>query len=157
MVSLTVSLYLIRFFSSLTKKMASNMEIFCEILIAILLPPPGVCLKRGCCTAFDAGVKLIGATSHFVTEELDARPIIEQMVTLSANYLISTFYKMIVNHKRTCRLWSYTRVSGKMKIMGIVKKHVTVKMNCTMDVTVNIPRRQVIQDVECNCKNNIDL
>ncbi|CAN6802481.1 unnamed protein product [Brassica oleracea var. botrytis] len=89
--------------------MASNMEIFCEILIAILLPPPGVCLKRGCCTlefliclvltilgyipgiiyairdrvsepffvqAFDAGVKLIGATSHFVTEELDAGPII---------------------------------------------------------------------------------
>ncbi|CAN6909971.1 unnamed protein product [Brassica oleracea] len=170
--------------------MASNMESFCEILIAILLPPPGVCLKRGCCTleflicfvltilgyipgiiyairdrvsepffvqAFDAGVKLIGATSHFVTEELDARPIIKQMVTLSANYLISTFYKMIVKHKRTCRLWSYTRVSGKMKIMGIVKKHVTVKMNCTMDVTVNIPRRQAIQDVECNCKNNIDL
>ncbi|KAA8532865.1 hypothetical protein F0562_033018 [Nyssa sinensis] len=30
--------------------------------------------------AFDSGVKLIGATSHFVTEELDAGPIIEQMV-----------------------------------------------------------------------------
>ncbi|KAF3795196.1 Formyltetrahydrofolate deformylase 2 [Nymphaea thermarum] len=30
--------------------------------------------------AFDTGVKLIGATSHFVTEELDAGPIIEQMV-----------------------------------------------------------------------------
>ncbi|GAB4858058.1 Formyltetrahydrofolate deformylase 2, mitochondrial [Ancistrocladus abbreviatus] len=30
--------------------------------------------------AFDAGVKLIGATTHFVTEELDAGPIIEQMV-----------------------------------------------------------------------------
>ncbi|KAK3039496.1 hypothetical protein RJ639_028078 [Escallonia herrerae] len=30
--------------------------------------------------AFVAGVKLIGATSHFVTEELDAGPIIEQMV-----------------------------------------------------------------------------
>ncbi|CAB4309986.1 unnamed protein product [Prunus armeniaca] len=30
--------------------------------------------------AFDAGVKLIGATSHFVTQELDAGPIIEQMV-----------------------------------------------------------------------------
>ncbi|XP_020534249.1 formyltetrahydrofolate deformylase 1, mitochondrial isoform X1 [Jatropha curcas] len=29
--------------------------------------------------AFDAGVKLIGATSHFVTEELDGGPIIEQM------------------------------------------------------------------------------
>jgi len=30
--------------------------------------------------AFNAGVKLIGATSHFVTTELDAGPIIEQMV-----------------------------------------------------------------------------
>ncbi|OEL27044.1 Phosphatidylserine decarboxylase proenzyme 1, mitochondrial [Dichanthelium oligosanthes] len=30
--------------------------------------------------AFNAGVKLIGATSHFVTPELDAGPIIEQMV-----------------------------------------------------------------------------
>lgn len=30
--------------------------------------------------AYDAGVKVIGATSHFVTEELDAGPIIEQMV-----------------------------------------------------------------------------
>ncbi|KAL5748459.1 hypothetical protein ACOSP7_025500 [Xanthoceras sorbifolium] len=30
--------------------------------------------------AFEAGVKLIGATSHFVSEELDAGAIIEQMV-----------------------------------------------------------------------------
>ena len=30
--------------------------------------------------AYDAGVKIIGATAHFVTEELDAGPIIEQMV-----------------------------------------------------------------------------
>ncbi|KZV57952.1 formyltetrahydrofolate deformylase 1, mitochondrial [Dorcoceras hygrometricum] len=30
--------------------------------------------------AFEAGVKLIGATTHFVTEELDEGPIIEQMV-----------------------------------------------------------------------------
>ncbi|KAI9174668.1 hypothetical protein LWI28_020963 [Acer negundo] len=30
--------------------------------------------------AFEAGVKLIGATSHFVSEELDSGPIIEQMV-----------------------------------------------------------------------------
>jgi formyltetrahydrofolate deformylase len=30
--------------------------------------------------AFDVGVKLIGATSHFITEELDGGPIIEQMV-----------------------------------------------------------------------------
>lgn len=30
--------------------------------------------------AYDAGVKLIGATSHIVTEELDSGPIIEQLV-----------------------------------------------------------------------------
>ncbi|XP_004245780.2 formyltetrahydrofolate deformylase 2, mitochondrial [Solanum lycopersicum] len=30
--------------------------------------------------AFDAGVKLIGATTHFVSEELDSGPIIEQLV-----------------------------------------------------------------------------
>ncbi|VVB13854.1 unnamed protein product [Arabis nemorensis] len=47
---------------------------------------------------------------------------------------------------------SYTRVSGKVTIMGIVKKHVTVKMNCTMVVNVT---GQAIQDVDC--KNNIDL
>ncbi|KAL6539346.1 hypothetical protein OROMI_024973 [Orobanche minor] len=30
--------------------MASRCEILCEILIAILLPPLGVCLRYGCCT-----------------------------------------------------------------------------------------------------------
>ena len=30
--------------------------------------------------AYAAGVKVIGATSHFVTEELDGGPIIEQQV-----------------------------------------------------------------------------
>ena len=30
--------------------------------------------------AYDRGVKIIGATSHYVTEELDAGPIIEQDV-----------------------------------------------------------------------------
>lgn len=32
--------------------------------------------------AFERGVKIIGATSHYVTEELDAGPIIEQDVTM---------------------------------------------------------------------------
>lgn len=32
--------------------------------------------------AFEAGVKLIGATAHFVTKELDEGPIIEQMVSI---------------------------------------------------------------------------
>lgn len=32
--------------------------------------------------AYDRGVKLIGATAHYVTEELDDGPIIEQDVTV---------------------------------------------------------------------------
>ena len=32
-------------------------------------------------SAFRRGVKIIGATSHYITEELDAGPIIEQNVT----------------------------------------------------------------------------
>ncbi|CDP10252.1 unnamed protein product [Coffea canephora] len=30
--------------------MASRCEICCEIILAILLPPLGVCLRHGCCT-----------------------------------------------------------------------------------------------------------
>ncbi|KAF6172802.1 hypothetical protein GIB67_034654 [Kingdonia uniflora] len=30
--------------------MASKTEICCELLIAILLPPLGVCLRHGCCS-----------------------------------------------------------------------------------------------------------
>ncbi|CAF1861207.1 hypothetical protein Bca4012_033076 [Brassica carinata] len=30
--------------------MVSSCELCCEILIAILLPPVGVCLRHGCCT-----------------------------------------------------------------------------------------------------------
>ncbi|CAN6919114.1 unnamed protein product, partial [Brassica oleracea] len=37
-------------FKSFVVKMPSKCEILCEILIAILLPPLGVCLRRGCCT-----------------------------------------------------------------------------------------------------------
>lgn len=42
--------------------------------------------------AFKRGVKIIGATSHYVTEELDAGPIIEQDVTtVSHTHTISDF------------------------------------------------------------------
>ncbi|CAG7886663.1 unnamed protein product, partial [Brassica rapa] len=44
------SLSLKRFVVHLLRKMPSKCEILCEILIAILLPPLGVCLRRGCCT-----------------------------------------------------------------------------------------------------------
>ncbi|KAL8133318.1 UPF0057 membrane protein At4g30650-like [Apium graveolens] len=30
--------------------MSSGLALFCEIIIAILLPPLGVCLKTGCCS-----------------------------------------------------------------------------------------------------------
>lgn len=48
--------------------------------------------------AFNAGVKLIGATSHFVTEELDDGPIIEQMVfTLALSILFILCLQILVS------------------------------------------------------------
>jgi len=42
--------------------------------------------------AFERGVKIIGATSHYVTEALDAGPIIEQDVTaVSHSHSINDF------------------------------------------------------------------
>nr|KAJ0206890.1 hypothetical protein LSAT_V11C500248200 [Lactuca sativa] len=40
---------------------------------------PNSVLSFLCFYAFEAGIKLIGATTHFVTEELYGGPIIEQM------------------------------------------------------------------------------
>jgi formyltetrahydrofolate deformylase len=43
-------------------------------------------------SAFDRGVKIIGATSHYVTEELDAGPIIEQdIVRVSHEHEVKDF------------------------------------------------------------------
>lgn len=45
--------------------------------------------------AFERGVKIIGATSHYITEELDAGPIIEQDVTtVSHAHTIKDFIAM---------------------------------------------------------------
>ncbi|CAN1748258.1 Formyltetrahydrofolate deformylase 1, mitochondrial [Linum perenne] len=60
--------------------------------------------------AFDAGVKLIGATSHFVTEELDAGPIIEQMVLLAevctfCSYILLTLVPLCVFVYLICDQW----------------------------------------------------
>ncbi|XVF10859.1 hypothetical protein REPUB_Repub07fG0219300 [Reevesia pubescens] len=53
--------------------------------------------------AFDAGVKLIGATSHFVTEELDSGPIIEQMVErVSHRDNLQSFVQKSENLERQC-------------------------------------------------------
>ncbi|KAK9142922.1 hypothetical protein Syun_012322 [Stephania yunnanensis] len=53
--------------------------------------------------AFDAGVKLIGATSHFVTEELDAGPIIEQMVErVSHRDNLQSFVKKSQSLEKQC-------------------------------------------------------
>ncbi|XP_052171747.1 uncharacterized protein LOC127787715 [Diospyros lotus] len=47
---------------------------------------------------------------------------------------------------------SFTRVGGRVKILSIVKKHVVVKMNCTM--SINITTR-AIQDQKCRRKVKI--
>ncbi|XP_051114458.1 formyltetrahydrofolate deformylase 1, mitochondrial [Andrographis paniculata] len=53
--------------------------------------------------AFDAGVKLIGATAHFVTEELDEGPIIEQMVErVSHRDNLRSFVQKSENLEKQC-------------------------------------------------------
>ncbi|KAI3823803.1 hypothetical protein L1987_05245 [Smallanthus sonchifolius] len=55
--------------------------------------------------AFNAGVKLIGATSHFVTEELDDGPIIEQMVErVSHKDNLLSFVQKSENLEKQCLL-----------------------------------------------------
>lgn len=53
--------------------------------------------------AFDAGVKLIGATSHFVIGELDSGPIIEQMVQrISHRDTLLSFAQKSENLEKQC-------------------------------------------------------
>ncbi|KAM5572955.1 formyltetrahydrofolate deformylase 1, mitochondrial [Rosa sericea] len=54
--------------------------------------------------AFDAGVKLIGATTHFVTQELDAGPIIEQMVVARVSHRdnLQSFVQKSENLEKQC-------------------------------------------------------
>lgn len=47
---------------------------------------------------------------------------------------------------------TYTKISGKVKIMNTIKKHVVVQMNCTM--TLNT-RSQAIQDQNCKRKTSL--
>ncbi|XP_076954904.1 formyltetrahydrofolate deformylase 1, mitochondrial-like isoform X3 [Bidens hawaiensis] len=58
-----------------------------------------------CRQAFYAGVKMIGATSHFVTEELDCGPIIEQMVErVSHKDNLLSFVQKSENLEKQCLL-----------------------------------------------------
>eukprot|EP00245_Coleochaete_scutata_P005120 TRINITY_DN18436_c0_g1_i1.p2 TRINITY_DN18436_c0_g1~~TRINITY_DN18436_c0_g1_i1.p2 ORF type:complete len:127 (+),score=17.89 TRINITY_DN18436_c0_g1_i1:353-733(+) len=53
--------------------------------------------------AYQAGVKLIGATSHFVTEQLDNGPIIEQLVDrVSHHDSLSVFAAKSKNLEKQC-------------------------------------------------------
>lgn len=65
--------------------------------------------------AFERGVKIIGATSHYVTEELDAGPIIEQDVTT-------------VSHSHTIKDFiAKGRDLEKIVLSRAVKQHVQLK------------------------------
>ena len=67
-------------------------------------------------SAFERGVKIIGATSHYVTEELDAGPIIEQGVArVSHNHSVS-------------QLISKGRDLEKIVLANAVKHHVEKKV-----------------------------
>ncbi|CAL5360139.1 unnamed protein product [Camellia sinensis] len=80
--------------------------------------------------------------------------------TLRMNVTIDVILEKVVGVERFSSDWSsrtllmssYTMVDGRVKIIGVFKKHVVVKMNCTM--TVNITSRG-IQDQ--NCKHSVLL
>jgi formyltetrahydrofolate deformylase len=74
--------------------------------------------------AYDYGVKLIGATSHFVTENLDEGPIIEQdVVSIHHRNTVTDITekghwieKKVLS--QTCRLYAENRVlRGKQKVV----------------------------------------
>lgn len=67
-------------------------------------------------SAFERGVKIIGATSHYVTEELDAGPIIEQGVAhVSHNHSVS-------------QLIAKGRDLEKIVLANAVKQHIVKKV-----------------------------
>ncbi|KAM2280271.1 hypothetical protein ACFX1S_041009 [Malus domestica] len=44
---------------------------------------------------------------------------------------------------------SYSRIPGRVKMLNIIKKHVVVKMNCTIAINIS---SQAIQEQKCNRK-----
>ncbi|PON56770.1 Immunoglobulin-like fold containing protein [Trema orientale] len=47
---------------------------------------------------------------------------------------------------------SYSRIPGRVKMLNIIKRHVVVKMNCTMKVNIS---SQTIQEQKCKRKVNL--
>ncbi|MED6146390.1 Formyltetrahydrofolate deformylase 1, mitochondrial, variant 2 [Stylosanthes scabra] len=76
--------------------------------------------------AFEAGVKLIGATSHFVTEELDEGPIIEQMVErVSHRDNLQSFVQKSENLEKQC-LRSAIRSYCELRVLPYEEKKTVV-------------------------------
>ncbi|KAL2348170.1 hypothetical protein Fmac_002170 [Flemingia macrophylla] len=76
--------------------------------------------------AVDAGVKLIGATSHFVTEGFDAGPIIEQMVErVSHRDNLQSFVQKSQNLEKQC-LSSAIRSYCELRVLPYEKKKTVV-------------------------------
>ena len=67
-------------------------------------------------SAFERGVKIIGATSHYVTAELDAGPIIEQDVA-----------RVLHSHK-VAQLVAKGRDLEKIVLANAVKHHIAKKV-----------------------------
>ncbi|KAG5524301.1 hypothetical protein RHGRI_031091 [Rhododendron griersonianum] len=90
--------------------------------------------------AFDAGVKLIGATSHFVTEELDSGPIIEQMIAMSNNRTVGvSAYFLCAYVKMNFSMFSYgmeniallvERVSHRENLHSFILKSENLERQC---------------------------
>ncbi|CAH1432713.1 unnamed protein product [Lactuca virosa] len=49
--------------STFPTKMSSGCALLCEIIFALLLPPLGVCLRYGCCTAEFFSIQIVTITA----------------------------------------------------------------------------------------------
>lgn len=65
--------------------------------------------------------------------------------TIPVNVTMVVLTKDLRN-RGTWGLSSYTEISGKVKILNIIKKHVVVKLNCTMNVDL---RNLSVRDQNC--------
>ncbi len=88
--------------------------------------------------AFERGVKIIGATSHYVTTELDAGPIIEQdVVRITHKDTISEQDVVRITHKDTIsELVNKGKDLEKIVLSRAVQKHIERKILAYKNKTV---------------------
>lgn len=95
---------------SLRSKMANGCEICCEILIAILIPPLGVCLKHGCCTVILILIQISLITNSFRWPKTAAAEIwsLNQTAAIGIRFRLRPNFEQKWNY--CCCRWSFACV-----------------------------------------------